>query len=153
MAQQPTDPSDAFAELGRIKLGETDLPGVLTRVSELARRTIPGAEEVSVTLMRQKGAHTAAFSGEMALRLDELQYKYGQAPCLDAAKEGTVVSVADMAAEARWPRWSPHHPTTSPSAVAPATGCAASVCSWAARLRCKEMRRSIGVPPFTHFEY
>ncbi|MEU5784550.1 GAF and ANTAR domain-containing protein [Micromonospora lupini] len=107
MAQRPVDPAEAFFELGRIKLGETDLSGVLTRVSELAQRTIPGAEEVSVTLMRREGAHTAAFSGEMALRLDELQYEYDQGPCLDAARESVVVSVPDMAAEERWPSWAP----------------------------------------------
>ncbi|MET8359772.1 GAF and ANTAR domain-containing protein [Micromonospora sp. NPDC005171] len=99
------DPNAAIFELGQIKLGETDLSGVLTQVSELARRTIPGAEEVSVTLIKQEGAHTAAFSGEMALRLDELQYEYGQGPCLAAARESAVVSVPNMSEEVRWPRW------------------------------------------------
>ncbi|MEU1641429.1 GAF and ANTAR domain-containing protein [Micromonospora zamorensis] len=105
MAQQPIDPNAAISELGQIKFGETDLSGVLSQVSELARRTIPGAEEVSVTLLKQEGAHTAAFSGEMALRLDELQYEYEQGPCLEAAKEAAVVSVPDMSEEARWPQW------------------------------------------------
>ncbi|MCG5468485.1 GAF and ANTAR domain-containing protein [Micromonospora sp. LAH09] len=105
MAQQPIDPNAAISELGQIKFGETDLSGVLTQVSELARRTIPGAEEVSVTLLKQEGPHTAAFSGELALRLDELQYEYEQGPCLEAAREAAVVSVPDMAEEARWPQW------------------------------------------------
>ncbi|MEU7921761.1 GAF and ANTAR domain-containing protein [Micromonospora zamorensis] len=105
MAQQPIDPNAAISELGQIKFGETDLSGVLSQVSELARRTIPGAEEVSVTLLKQEGAHTAAFSGEMALRLDELQYEYEQGPCLEAAKEAAVVSVPDMSEEVRWPQW------------------------------------------------
>ncbi len=43
-------PTEAFAELGRIHLGENDMTQVLTRISELAKRTIPGADEVSVTL-------------------------------------------------------------------------------------------------------
>ncbi|WP_433126709.1 GAF and ANTAR domain-containing protein [Micromonospora sp. CA-240977] len=105
MAQQRIDPNAAIVELGQIKFGETDLSGVLTQVSELARRTIPGAEEVSVTLLKQEGPHTAAFSGEMALRLDELQYEYDQGPCLEAARAATVVSVPEMAQEARWPEW------------------------------------------------
>ncbi|WP_433649341.1 GAF and ANTAR domain-containing protein [Micromonospora zamorensis] len=107
MAQKPIDPNAAISELGQIKFGETDLSGVLSQVSELARRTIPGAEEVSVTLLKQEGAHTAAFSGEMALRLDELQYEYEQGPCLEAAKEAAVVSVPDMSEEVRWPQWAP----------------------------------------------
>lgn len=60
MAQQPTDPAAAFAEFGRIKLGETDLHGVLTRVAELARSALPGADEVSITLVRNGRPYTAA---------------------------------------------------------------------------------------------
>jgi GAF domain-containing protein len=105
MAHRPIDPIEAFAELGRIKLGETDLPGVLTRVSGLARRTIPGAEEVSVTFLGQEGAHTAAFTGPLALHLDELQYEYGHGPCLAAARDAAVVTVSDMSTEVRWPDW------------------------------------------------
>jgi hypothetical protein len=43
----------------------------LTRIAELAKSTIPGADGVSVTLMAGDGAGTPAFTGEMALALDE----------------------------------------------------------------------------------
>ena len=42
--RQPMDPTDAFAELGRIKLSETDIDGVLTKIAQLAKRTIPGTD-------------------------------------------------------------------------------------------------------------
>ncbi|HEX8629988.1 MAG TPA: GAF and ANTAR domain-containing protein [Catenuloplanes sp.] len=103
--QQPSDPTQAFAELGRIKLGETDLNGVLTRVAELARDTIPGANEVSVTLVRPRGAHTAAFTGDLAVVLDEWQYEHGHGPCLVAAADAVPLSIADMATETRWSQW------------------------------------------------
>ena len=50
--KKPMDPTEAFIELGRIKLNETDLDGLMNRIAQLAKRTIPGAEEVSVTLLR-----------------------------------------------------------------------------------------------------
>ncbi|HYN97490.1 MAG TPA: GAF and ANTAR domain-containing protein [Pilimelia sp.] len=103
--QQPMDPNEAFAELGRIKLSETDLAGVLDRVAQLAKRALPGAHEVSVTLVGRKGAHTAAFTGGLALELDEWQYQQGYGPCLDASATAATVSVTDMAAEGRWPAW------------------------------------------------
>ena len=104
--KQPMDPTVAFAELGRIKLGETDLQSVLGQVAETAKRTIPGASEVSVTLVRgRKNAHTAAFTGELALTLDEVQYEHGHGPCLDAAATPATLSVPDMTAETRWPDW------------------------------------------------
>ncbi|BEL02114.1 GAF and ANTAR domain-containing protein [Actinoplanes sichuanensis] len=104
-AHDPTDAAAAFAELGRIKLGETDLDGVLSRVADLARRTLPGATQVSITLLRERGAVTAAHTGQTALRLDEAQYERGAGPCLEAASTGTVVEVPDTATDDRWNRW------------------------------------------------
>jgi GAF domain-containing protein len=102
---EPMDPTEAFAQLGRIKLSDTNLDGVLDTIAGLAKRTLPGASEVSVTLVRGKGAHTAAFTGDLALNLDESQYEAGHGPCLDAAAATAVMSVPDMASEARWPQW------------------------------------------------
>nr|WP_296067516.1 GAF and ANTAR domain-containing protein [uncultured Actinoplanes sp.] len=98
-------PGDAFAELGRIRFSETDFEGVLTLVAELAKRTIPAAGEVSVTLLGAGGAYTPACTGETALTLDNWQYEYGHGPCLTAAAAAITVTVADMADETRWPQW------------------------------------------------
>ena len=105
--RQPMDPTDAFAELGRIKLSETDIKGVLTLIAELAQRTIPGTDEVSVTLVPAEGAYTAASTSARALALDEGQYEEGHGPCLDASVSGASLSLPDMAAESRWPDWTP----------------------------------------------
>jgi GAF domain-containing protein len=99
------DPADAFARLGRIKLSETDLNGVFHQIADLAKRTIPGAGEVSVTLVPAQGAYTPAFTGDLALNLDETQYKLGHGPCLDAARSTSTQHVADMTSENRWPDW------------------------------------------------
>ena len=101
----PMDPTEAFARLGRIKLSQIDLDGVLRTVADLAQRTVPGAAEVSVTLVRSTGAHTAAFTGDLARNLDEAQYEAGFGPCLDASATNATFSVPKMAAETRWPQW------------------------------------------------
>jgi GAF domain-containing protein len=101
----PLEPAEAFERLGRMKLGETDLKGVLDQVAHLAKRTIPGAAEVSVTLVDNKDAHTAAYTGQLALSLDEWQYRKGYGPCLDASGSSTTLSLPDMATEDRWPDW------------------------------------------------
>jgi GAF domain-containing protein len=103
---EPLDPIAAFAELGHIKLSEMNLDEVLSRVADLAKRTLPGAPEVSVTLIRGATAHTAAFTGPIASALDEWQYERGHGPCLHAASTATTLSVPDMAVETRWPDWS-----------------------------------------------
>jgi GAF domain-containing protein len=95
----------AVAELSRIKLSETNLDQVLARVAELAKRSIPGAAEVSVTLVTGGVPQTAAYTGDVALVLDEKQYDTGHGPCVDAANERTVFLIRDMASETRWPRF------------------------------------------------
>jgi GAF domain-containing protein len=105
MTSEPMDPSTAFAELGRIRLATTSVDGVLQRVADLAKRAIPGAEEVSVTLVRDHQASTAAYTGPLALKLDEWQYKQHQGPCLEAAAEQAAVSVPDLSTDRRWPGW------------------------------------------------
>ena len=51
---------------------------------------------------------TFGSSGEMSRRLDELQFTFGEGPCLDAVRHGSPVLVADLddPAENRWPAFS-----------------------------------------------
>ncbi len=102
---QRLDATEAFARLGRIKLGETDLGGVLQTIADLAKVTVPGADEVSVTLVRDHGASTAAFTGDLALDLDEVQYERGHGPCLDAAAGLATLATLDTEGDSRWPDW------------------------------------------------
>jgi GAF domain-containing protein len=99
----PMDPMRAFAELGQIRLGEGDLRQVLARIAELAKAAIPGASDVSVTLVTDQGAGTPAFTGRLALDMDESQYDEGAGPCLEAAKSQQVISVPDISQDRRWP--------------------------------------------------
>ena len=97
------DPASALAELARIDLREADLVHVLDRVAELAKAAVPGADEVSVSLVRGDRAETPAATADLATTCDEMQYVRGDGPCLAAARAAGVVLVEDMRAEPRWP--------------------------------------------------
>jgi GAF domain-containing protein len=56
--------------------------------------------------MRERGPYTAASTGDMALELDELQYRERSGPCLQAAAEKATVWLPDTATDTRWPAWS-----------------------------------------------
>jgi GAF domain-containing protein len=99
------EPLRAFAELGCIKFSETDFAGVAERIVDLARRVLPGANEVSVTYFRDRRPGTPAASGDLARRLDEAQYEQHSGPCLTAAADDTVVSIVDTATERRFAAW------------------------------------------------
>lgn len=88
----------AYAELGRILLDRTPLNAVLQRVAELARDCVPGADEASVTVVQGKRASSVAFTGSLAVQLDERQYDLGFGPCMDAALSGQTITIANTAA-------------------------------------------------------
>src|SRR3954465_12854368 len=89
----PLDPRAAFAELSKIMLSEQQLSEVLGRVAELAKQTITGAADVSVTLMEGSQVSSAAFTGALSAQLDERQYDAGFGPCMDAALSGATVTI------------------------------------------------------------
>ncbi|MDQ1700061.1 MAG: hypothetical protein QOG34_1924 [Frankiaceae bacterium] len=81
---------------------EQPLLQILDTLVSLARTALPPHVYTSITLVRGDEASTAAFSGEVALNLDERQYALGHGPCLDAANAGEVVQIRDMQNETRW---------------------------------------------------
>lgn len=107
MSRHNADVDDLLRELSRVSLADRDVTEVLTEITTIAERAIPGAESVSTTLLRGEKAFTAAYSGRMALEADELQYDEGYGPCMDAARGGVVLRIDDMATEERWPRYTP----------------------------------------------
>jgi GAF domain-containing protein len=105
MAHSPTDPIVAFAELGRIRFSETTMDDVLNRAAALARGSLGIGAEVSITLVLNHGPYTAAYTGDLALHLDELQYEQQSGPCLEAAARKAAVLVPDTATDERWAGW------------------------------------------------
>jgi len=95
----PTSPTtsagsvDTQAELSSIVLADQPLGAVLRRVAELAVRTVPGADDASVTLIERGRAKTVAFFGPLAVSLDERQYEAGFGPCMEAARTGRTIQV------------------------------------------------------------
>jgi len=88
-------------------LVDRPLREVLDEVALLAKRVLPETPEVSVTLL--KGDHapeTAAFTGVVALELDERQYDRGFGPCLDAAVSGEKISLTIADPDSPYPGWS-----------------------------------------------
>jgi GAF domain-containing protein len=97
---------EAIASLARIVLANQEFETVLVRLTQVAKRTVAGAFEVSVTM---EGRHpaTVACTAEFAANVDESQYDAGYGPCLDALRYGKTVIVEDQATEKRWPEYSP----------------------------------------------
>jgi len=102
---QSQPPYEAFDELARLVVSDHSLDSVMTAIAEVGKRLVPGATEVSVTLVRGGAAETVASTGQLAVAMDERQYRDGDGPCLTAAKEGQLISLPDAAAAGRWPEF------------------------------------------------
>jgi GAF domain-containing protein len=100
--------------LSRVVLADRTLHEVLADVTRIAAQGTPGAEATSITLLRDDRAFTAAYHGEMALAADELQYRHGYGPCMDAGRGGVPLRVDDMHTEERWPDYVAHVVRTTP---------------------------------------
>ena len=57
----------------------------------------------NVTVARRKRPVTVAWSTPRAKAMDELQYAFGDGPCLAAMQTGATVHVRDVDTESRWP--------------------------------------------------
>jgi GAF domain-containing protein len=97
------DPQAALDQLGSIRLTDHSMRSLLDEVVRVAQRALPGRTEASVTLLSGDGAFTAVAGGPLAEALDHAQYEHGEGPCLEAAREGHSVEIADTQSDARWP--------------------------------------------------
>ncbi len=74
-----------------------------------ARVAVPGADLVSVTLATETGYTTPAYTDDLALKLDEVQYRLGEGPCVEATRTpgmGLTFS-GDLAQGVQFPAFGP----------------------------------------------
>ncbi|HVV14568.1 GAF and ANTAR domain-containing protein [Amycolatopsis sp.] len=97
---------EQFESLTRTLLGAPSVAAALERIVNAATVVVPGADLVSITLRTGAGEfRTPVETDELAAELDQVQYRSGRGPCLDAARPegpGYVVS-DDLGIEQRWP--------------------------------------------------
>ncbi len=98
----------AFDELGRLSFAEHSLASVVQRVTDLATAVLPGEPVTSVTVLERGKPTTAAASGELALTLDETQYRLGSGPCLSAATTGRPSELLNTQAPTEWREFAAH---------------------------------------------
>jgi GAF domain-containing protein len=99
-----------FAVLARSLLQADTVADVLRRIVGTAREVVPGADLVSVTMRSPAGGFTTPVETDpLALRLDELQYRYDEGPCVDATRiPGLGIAISDdLGAGREWPRFGP----------------------------------------------
>ena len=106
--QDTADPNDlAWTTLERmvreLHAAATGLQATLDAVLAHAVATVEPARDAGLILLVGGALTPQATTGAAPHELDVFQQETGVGPCLDAAREQTVVRVEDLAAETRWP--------------------------------------------------
>lgn len=102
------DPAGFFADLSQQLVADHDVLATLDRISRTALVVIPHASFCGITVRRRRARfETLAYTDEMALRCDELQYELDEGPCVSSAEEDEPFLVRSTAQDERWPRWGP----------------------------------------------
>jgi GAF domain-containing protein len=85
------DPSQASAEPARHVNDHQPSEQRLHQIVELAKQTLDGVEDVSLTVIEDGSPRSVVFTGPLAIHLDHHQYEAGFGPCLDAATSGQMI--------------------------------------------------------------
>ncbi|BBX20380.1 hypothetical protein CRI77_03565 [Mycolicibacterium duvalii] len=97
-----------MAELARTVASPRRVDDVLSDVTAEVMNLIPGVAAAGVLFVGKEGGfESVAGTSELPHRLDELQMKYREGPCLDAATHELVVRSDDFRTEQRWPHYAP----------------------------------------------
>ena len=99
------DPLQAFADLALIVAGDGPPEETLRLIAELAKQTLGGVEDVSLTVIDRDRPRSVVFTGPLAVHLDERQYELGFGPCLDAAKTGQTIIVDTRKDDSAYPEF------------------------------------------------
>jgi GAF domain-containing protein len=97
-----------MADLARTAAAPRSVEDVLSDVTKAALELIPGAETAGVLLIGKGGKwDSVAGTSDLPHLLDELQMKFNEGPCVEAALDEVIVRTDDFRNEERWPKYGP----------------------------------------------
>src|SRR5262245_66184172 len=96
-----------MAELARAAAAPRTVEDVLGDVTAAAIELLPGADTAGVLLIGKGGKFdTLGPTDDLPYKLDQLQMRFNEGPCVEAALDDLIVRTEDFRAEERWPRYS-----------------------------------------------
>jgi GAF domain-containing protein len=96
-----------YGDLGQQIAAHHDVSGALGAVTEVAVRSVPGAEFASITRRRSERFETYGSTDALATQADQIQYELGSGPCIDAVDKDNVFLSGDLRSDSRWPDFGP----------------------------------------------
>ncbi len=94
-----------LSELARELQADLTPEALLNHIARAAVTEVPGVQYAGITQVTGKEFVTTAASHELIVQLDQLQYRSGEGPCLDTARQHETVRCDDLRIDSRWPRF------------------------------------------------
>jgi len=89
--------------LCRVSVGDVTLEETLRGLAELANAAIGGSDMVGVTMLVGGRPRTAVSTDDTVSEVDDVQYRSGLGPCLDACDDQQVKRADSTGRDGRWP--------------------------------------------------
>lgn len=107
MAPAESDLATQMADLARRTAAPMSVGEVLAGVTAAAQEMIPGTDTCGVLLIGKGKKFESLFgTNDLIYKLDALQEKYQEGPCVSAATDDLIVRTDDFVTEQRWPDYS-----------------------------------------------
>jgi GAF domain-containing protein len=95
--------AEEFAAIARELATQPGVPETLDAIVRYAAGRVQGAEEAGITIVRGDSWKTVAATSDVPRRVDEIQYRTHEGPCLDSINEHHVFRTDNLADDGRWP--------------------------------------------------
>lgn len=95
-------------QLQELVLSSSDVGDFLQELARVSARSLSEhGDQVlcGITLLRHRKAATVASSSAQAQAMDEIQYAFGDGPCMTASREQVTIHVPDLEKDRRWPKY------------------------------------------------
>jgi GAF domain-containing protein len=97
----------ALGELEDLRYAAGNLDEALRRIVDAAHQLFAVDGAGLMLIDPDQLLRNIAVSDQRIDDLEELQIEHGEGPCIDAFEDKTLIDTEDLAAEARWPKFSP----------------------------------------------
>ena len=98
--------ADVVGHVQDMLLDTQDVQDFLDELARFSAESMSGPRGqiyCGITLLRHRSAATVASSSEHAQAVDEIQYQFGDGPCLRSCREGVLVHVPDFELDSEFP--------------------------------------------------
>lgn len=103
----PVDAARRIAEIVRCLYERKNLDGsMVAELAEHAATELPGVDYANITVTSGRyQVDTPSATHPCAVRLDEIQRRHGEGPCLSSAWQNKTIHVENLETDSRWPRF------------------------------------------------